>query len=295
MCGGSLSFAAMSMFVHLAQSYCDWQVTALARSGVALVVTAISAMASGVTFIIWRPVTIWLRSIAGSLSIVCTFFALARLPVSDVLTLTNMFPIWIAILSWPVLGERPTAGVWVAIFTSSVGVVLIEQPHLAHQNSALVCALAASLCTALAMMGLNRLGGVDPRAVVVHFSAVSILFGLGAFFIFERTASTGQLWRGQAVGVLLAIGVAATIGQLLLTKAFGAGSAAPVSVIGLTQIVFAVVFEIAFFSRKYDRPTLIGMAFIVLPTAWIMSHRPKRAVREPAITIRSVGEEAATI
>ena len=99
MCGGSLSFAAMSMFVHLAQPYCDWQVTAIARSGVALVVTAISALAAGVSFIVWRPATIWLRSIAGSVSIVCTFFALARLPVSDVLTLTNMFPIWIAILS----------------------------------------------------------------------------------------------------------------------------------------------------------------------------------------------------
>jgi drug/metabolite transporter (DMT)-like permease len=273
MCAGSLSFAAMSMFVHLAQPYCDWQVTAIARSSVALIVTAISALASGVPFILWRPATIWLRSIAGSVSIICTFFALARLPVSDVLTLTNMFPVWIALLSWPVLGERPTAGIWLAVFMSCVGVVLIEQPHLAQKNSAIFCALAASLCTALAMMGLNRLGGIDPRAVVVHFSGVSILFGLAAFFTFERASPVHELWRGQAVGVLLAIGVAATIGQLLLTKAFGAGSAAPVSVIGLTQIVFAVIFEIVVWSRQYDRSTVTGMAFIVLPTAWIMLKR----------------------
>jgi drug/metabolite transporter (DMT)-like permease len=143
------------------------------------------------------------------------------------------------------------------------------------------------------MMGLNRLGGLDPRAVVVHFSAVSILFGLAAFFVFDRNSRIDQLWRGQALGVLLAIGVAATIGQLLLTKAFGAGSAAPVSVIGLTQIVFAVVFEIVFFSRQYDRPTLTGMAFIVLPTAWIMLNRTKKAVRESVPRIQSISEEPA--
>jgi drug/metabolite transporter (DMT)-like permease len=40
-------------------------------------------------------------------SLVCGFYALARMPVADVLTLTNMFPVWVAVLSWPILRIVP--------------------------------------------------------------------------------------------------------------------------------------------------------------------------------------------
>jgi hypothetical protein len=40
-------------------------------------------------------------SIAGSISLVCGFYAMTHYPVSEVLTLTNMFPLWVAVLSLP--------------------------------------------------------------------------------------------------------------------------------------------------------------------------------------------------
>ena len=44
--------------------------------------------------------------------------------------------------------------------------------------------------------------------------------------------------------LLLGIGVTASIGQLLLTKAFTGGDPAKVSVIGLTQVLFAFLFDV---------------------------------------------------
>ena len=56
-----------------------------------------------------------MRSIAGSISLVCGFYAMTHYPVSEVLTLTNMFPLWVAVLSLPLLGEWPSFDVWPAV------------------------------------------------------------------------------------------------------------------------------------------------------------------------------------
>ena len=98
----------------------------------AVVFSLLLTLAAGAKLVFWRPRALWVRSIAGSVSLVCTFYALPRLPISDVLTLTNVFPVWVALLSWPLLGEVPTKEAWIAIVCGVTGVVLVAQPHLAE-------------------------------------------------------------------------------------------------------------------------------------------------------------------
>src|SRR5205085_707737 len=149
---------------------------AIVRAALALILAALLVRASGARFVFFRPRTLWLRSVAGSLSLVSFFFALTRLPPSEVLTMSNMFPIWVALLSWPMLGESPSGRVWLSVGSGVAGVVLIQQPHFAEGNFATLVALAASFFTAVAMLGLHRIREVAPPAIVTHFSAVSILF-----------------------------------------------------------------------------------------------------------------------
>ena len=66
------------------------------------------------------------------------------------------------------------------------------------------------------------------------------------------------------------MGLAALIGQLFLTLAFSAGVPAKVSVIGLTQIVFAVVFDMFLFNRTMNALTLVGTLLVIAPTAWLL-------------------------
>ncbi|TMQ35176.1 MAG: DMT family transporter [Planctomycetota bacterium] len=270
---GSLAFALMSTLAHELREAYDWQVVALVRAGLVLVIAALLALAGRARLVLWRPGTLWLRSIAGSISLVCTFFALTRLPVSEVLTLTNMFPLWVALLSWPMLQEPPSAGVWLAILCGLTGVVLIQRPHFAEGNFATAAALVASVSTAFAMIGLHRLRNLDVRAIVVHFSAVAVLFCLGSWFLGQPSAGMPNPLAGRPLFMLLGVGVAATVGQLFLTKAFAAGPPAQVSVVALTQVVFAMALEILFLHRSFERTTLIGMALVMAPTAWIIRTR----------------------
>jgi drug/metabolite transporter (DMT)-like permease len=271
---GSLAFAVMGTLAHALRLDCDWRVIALARSGVALVGAAALAVAGGARLVFWRPRTLWMRSIAGSLSLVGTFYALTRLPVADVLTLTHMFPVWVALLSWPLLGERPGWRAWLGVVSGVVGVTLIQQPHFAAGNFASLVALASSVSTAVAMLGLHRLHGIDHRAVVVHFSGVSLLFCLATLGLFGPGAAPLALPAGADLALLLGVGAAATVGQLFLTRAFAAGPPARVSVVGLTQVVFALVIDAFVLGNPVDGRKLLGVALVGAPAAWLMASRP---------------------
>lgn len=269
---GSFIFAVMGTIAHLLRETCDWQVIALARAALALVFAAMLARAAKAQLVFWKPPVLWMRSVAGSFSMICTFFAFTRLPVSDVLTITNMFPIWVALLSGPLLGEPPAADVWLSIASGVTGMVLIQQPHIAAGNFAVLIALASSVSTAIAMMGLHKLQDIDARAIVVHFSCVSTLFCFLAFALFEHSAFPPAL-NGTALLMLLGIGASATLGQICLTKAFAAGPPAKVSVVGLTQIVFGMALDAYLFEHRFGPMKVLGTALVVAPTAWLLMRR----------------------
>lgn len=280
---GAFAFAVMSTLAHLVRDRFSWQAIAIGRSSVPFVLTGVSAWLSGGRLVLFGSKALWLRSLAGSTSLVCTFYALTRLPVADALTLTNLFPIWVALLSWPMLRQRPEMFVWGCAVCAVCGVVLIQQPHLDNGNLATMGALVASFTSSLAMIGLHRVRGLDTRAIVWHFSGVSLIFAGCAMWLLDGR------FPNQALPVtpvswlcLLGVGMSATIGQFCLTKAFTLGIPSRVSVVGLTQVGFALVFEVLFESRKYSALSLAGMLLVLAPTAWLLVRRREAAPDESA-------------
>lgn len=77
----------------------------------------------------------------------------------------------------------------------------------------------------------------------------------------------------------------ATAGQLLLTRAFAAGAPARVSVVGLTQVGFAMVFDILLFNRALEIHSLIGILLVMLPTGWLLLRRKASVTAEPQVDL----------
>jgi drug/metabolite transporter (DMT)-like permease len=273
MLAGSLSFAIMAALTREASHYWPWQVVALMRAAQVAVLVGAIAVARGVKLVLLRPGVLWMRSLAGSCSLVATFYALTQphVPVSTVLTLTNTFPLWVAILSWPMLGTVPAPRVWIAIGIGVVGVGLIEQPEGDGPRLVLAAALFASLATSVSMLGLHKLRGVHPMAVVVHFAVVAIVFTVAAFFVFPFEPGSWPTWSGPAIPVLVGVGVSASVGQLFLTKAFAGGDPAKVSIVGLSQVLFALAFDLT--TLSFGWRAFAGIALIIAPTAWVMRRR----------------------
>jgi drug/metabolite transporter (DMT)-like permease len=268
---GAFSFTVMAALAHVLTRACDWQTVAVFRASLVAVFAAVLAWLAGVRLVWLRPWRLWVRSVSGSCSMVCAFYAFARLPAADVVTLSNTFPIWVAVLSWPLYGQAPGGKMIAAVLVGVAGVALVEQPHLESGNLGVFAALAAAFFTAVAMLGLHRLNDIDPRAVVVHFSAVATLFCGVAALVGPRTQPVTAVLEPRLMLMLAAMGVSATVGQVFLTLAFGRGAPAKVSVVGLTQIVFVLGFDVWLFDRAINAVTVVGTVLVILPTAWLLT------------------------
>jgi drug/metabolite transporter (DMT)-like permease len=279
MLSGAASFSVMSFLTHTLNSTYSWELIAAVRTGVALVLTLLLAIATGAQLVLWRPRTLWIRSFAGSVALLANFYAMTHYPISEVLALSNMFPLWVAVLSWPVLGERPRLDAFIAAAFGVAGVFVLQQSASGADAHAptdsiipVIAAVVASFASAIAMLGLHRLKGIDERAIVAHFSGVSLIFTLLALAVLPETTAP-QGFTSSSIAPLLGLGIAATAGQLFLTRAFASGPPTQVSVVGLTQIGFSMILERLFEQRQFSSTTLIGLALVVAPTAWVMTRR----------------------
>jgi drug/metabolite transporter (DMT)-like permease len=135
--------------------------------------------------------------------------------------------------------------------------------------------LSAALTSAVAMLGLHRLKGLDPWAIVVHYSGVATLVVLGAWAIGDGV-DLAPLHNPTALLLLLGVGVAATVGQLCVTQAYTFGQPARVAVVGLMQCVFALGLDLLFAGPYILPVTLAGIGLVLLPTAWVMVGKAAR-------------------
>jgi drug/metabolite transporter (DMT)-like permease len=270
------AFSWMVTFAVLAGRGVSWQIVAVARCSIPLVVVALWVKWDGAKLVVWGSPILWLRSLAGSCSLLGTFYALSFMPIADIYAIANIFPLWIALLSWPMLGRFPSGMVWVSIVSSIVGVALIQGAELSSGKYAALIVVAMSLFTAIAMMGLNRLKHLDPRAVVVHFSGTALAFAVLSLFIFPWQEPVEPFSAIHGLE-LIAIGLTAAIGQYYLTKAFTSGDPARVSVASLSQFVFVLVLDVVVLGNALDWSKLWGIPLILGPTAWLMLQRVKKS------------------
>lgn len=283
MVSAMLAFASMGALAHGLRSQFGWEIIALARSTVMLTASAVLVVAGGVKLRLWRPPALWIRSIAGTMSMLCVFYSFTRLPVAIVVTLLNLAPVWVALLSWRLLKHVVGRGVWLAILTGLAGVVLIQQPELAQGNFAILVPLGASLLVAIVMISLHRLQHIDHRAVVFHLASVSLFACVAAILVSGFKTTPPISHEPIAWLMLIGVGLASTTGQLLLTVAFASGPPAKLSVVGLTQVGFAMMYDVLVWGHEFDALALLGIVLVTAPTAWLL-------VRERRVLAGELGD-----
>jgi drug/metabolite transporter (DMT)-like permease len=277
MLGSAVTFATMSACARGLHGYCDWRVVAVVRATLAFVFTLAIARTVRVPLVWPGPKTLWVRSLVGCAGMLCTFFALAHLPVSRSVTLLNSFPLWVAILSWPVLGIRPTWAVAGAVMCGLLGVNLLAHGEATGSAGwgAVLAALAASVSTAVVMLGLHRLRKLHPLAIAVHFAAVSSVVVVLAVVVTSLSGSQldpFELSTARPWLLLAGVGVCATLGQILMTSAFRYGPPDRLAPVGLSQSAFALIYDLVFWNHPLDATLLGGMALVLLPGVWLVLH-----------------------
>jgi drug/metabolite transporter (DMT)-like permease len=290
MLAGAFFFAVMGAATHALGTRCDWLVVAFVRVLFMFVVTAALAHLAGARLALWTPRTLWVRSLAGSFSLVCNFYALSRLPVADALTLSNSYPLWIVLITAALARRWPAILELACVAAGLLGVYLIEQPKLKGESLAVGVALVSAVSTSIALLGLHRLRSIDTRAIIAHFAGVGVLVaGVGLAMRWDSLRSEG--YDGWTLALLAVVAVSGTVGQYCLTRAYASGKPARLAVVGLSQVVFALGFDIAIWRRPFTPLMLLGLFLVVAPSAWLGAVSGRRLwsaapgrTREPAGT-----------
>jgi drug/metabolite transporter (DMT)-like permease len=164
----------------------------------------------------------------------------------------------VAVLSWPILGERVSRGVVVAIVVSFAGIVAVAQPSLEGSAGVLGVAVGAALCTAFAMMWLRRMGpGESAEAIVVHFMA----FGTASLAL-----ASIPVWHTPDLRDALALlftGATGGLAQLAMTRAYSLDDAARVSATGYSGVVFTRLLAFPVFGEIPSGEQLAGSLLVI--------------------------------
>lgn len=282
----SLVFAAMNAVAsYLGRAHVPWSTVAFARALVGLVAAALLARARGISLAVRDRRTLAVRAVAGTGSMLCTFYALSHLPLADATALLNTTPLWTTLLAVATLREPPGRVVLACLAVAVTGIFFVERPAFAVGNAAGAVAVLAGATTAVAMVSLRKLSGESPEGVVVQFSAF-------ATCVLAAIVGAGLVREGVSFAVstpvlagLALVGVLATVGQLAMTRAYALDRAARVGAAGWSQVLFALALDGVFFARVPPPLTVAGIALLVVAgvvLVWDAGREQARRAAGPA-------------
>lgn len=216
------------------------------------------------------------RSIFGLCGMYTLFYALTHLPLAEALLLNYASPLFIPFIAWMVLSERPPAMIIPASLLGLAGVALIVKPASMSFTLASWVGAASGVFAACAMVSLRRISDTEPaQRVVFYFSAIGVVVSALPLWWFATPPSFTLLL------LMAATGLAATNGQLQLTRAYSFAPAARVGAMGYSAVAFAGLIGWFVWDETPDQWSLLG-AVLVIGTCVLASWQ--RAPRSAPIT-----------
>ena len=255
-----LFFAGMNVCTRLAGRHLPWAEVGAARFLVGALMAGALAVHQGASLRITDRRSTWRRSVFGALSALCTFYALAstRIALGDVATLGATAPIFVAVLSRPLLGEHVGRRVAVAIALVFAGILAVVGPSFGIAAPVAAVALSGAIMYALAMIWLRKIGpGESAQAVVLHFSMVGLCAMLAfAIPVWQWPDAEGAL-------LLLAAGVTGGGAQIAMTRAYSLHRAAPLAALSGVGIVLTYLLAIPIFDSHPTAWQIAGSMLVI--------------------------------
>ncbi|MDP2835298.1 MAG: DMT family transporter [Pseudomonadota bacterium] len=205
------------------------------------------------------------RGLVGFLALATFFYAVAHLPLSLAITLNYSSPLFLALLMPWQLNERPSRAQYATVAVGFVGVALLLRPWDSAPQDLVagLVGLFSGVMAAFAYIHVRRLGRLgEPEWRTVFWFAV--VCALGASLL---TSLDGG-WHGAAavehVGLLLGVGLFATLGQLAMTRAYRKGDTVVVAAFAYSTVVFGGILDTLIFDMAMPISAWIGMLITVL-------------------------------
>ncbi len=211
--------------------------------------------------------------------LVCTsllfFGGVQFLPLAEASAIAFTAPIWVAILSGPMLGERVAKSDWAVAAIGFSGILLIVRPgtEIFHVGALLIGAMA--VVNAVFQLLTRKLTRDNPFTTFFY----SGLVGAVAFTAWFAIIGFPEMPDPTTLALLCAVGVLGGLGHLLFVLAFYRASPASLTPFVYMQMIWAIGLGWLLFRQLPDAWALLGMAVIIGSGLWLILHRHRQRPR----------------
>jgi drug/metabolite transporter (DMT)-like permease len=189
----------------------------------------------------------------------CFFGALRFVPLAEGSAITFLAPMFVVLLSRPLLGERPGRGRYIATISGFVGVLIMLRPGSSVLHPATFLLIAMALSNALFQMLTRKLLDESPHTTLFYSALVGAI-GLSLALPWIWDASLLTLREG---GFLLLLGASAGLGHWLIISAYLLAPASLLTPFMYLQLIWATTYGYLVFGQLPDGWSAAGMAVIV--------------------------------
>ena len=213
-----------------------------------------------------QPLLQILRCLILATEICVMIYAFTLLGLIESHAVFTSYPLLVAALSGPILGEVVGWRRWTAIFIGFVGVLIILKPGFGVFSPAAIVPLAAALLFALYGLLTRFASRKDTAATSFFWTGVSgsvMMTVIGASY-WEPMISSDWLWMGTLC-------ITGALGHWLLIKTYEAAEASAVQPFAYLQLVFVSFIGVLVFGESIELNVAIGAAVVVcagLFTLW---------------------------
>lgn len=218
-----------------------------------------------------------LRATFGTIGILCNFYAVDHLVLSDASMLNKMSPFFVILFSFLILKEKLTPVQVIAVVGAFAGSLFIIKPTFANMELIpSLIGLMGGICAGIAYTMVRILGqrGQKGSSVVLFFSGFSCVVTL-PYLILNFTPMTGI-----QVLMLLGAGLAAAGGQFAITAAYFHAPAKEISVYDYSQIIFSAILGFVLFTQIPDGFSVFGYVVIIAMAIWMFVYNNRTIKNE---------------
>ena len=218
-----------------------------------------------------RPLSHAMRTIYGFFGMVTSFYGYRMLPLAMVTALGFAMPLFLTVLSVPLLGERVGWRRATAILVGFAGVVVMVRPWhggLGDDPTALGAVgfvVAGVVAWALAMISIRKMGrsGESNVTIVAWFSLGSAAIAAAGSIPVWVTPDLLQL------AALVGVGIIAGVAQLLMTEGYRTGETTLVAPFEYSAILYTTLLGMFLWGELPDVWNILGIAIVVASGMYI--------------------------
>lgn len=203
-----------------------------------------------------------LQCLRGVLLVVSTslfYLSLKHMPLAEAAAISFVAPLFVTLLSGPLLKERIRARQWVAVLLGFLGVLVIIRPGGALFSPASLLPVLTAACFSLYQILTRKLAGREHPLTTLFYTGLVGTIVSSAVLPFYWTMPTPL----QAV-LMVAIGILGASGHLYLIRAAEHASPAVLAPFAYSQLIWSTLLAFIAFGDLPDRVSMLGMGIIIL-------------------------------